>query len=126
MDPETINNLIDLGTAGVIIVLMITGFLVPKPFYERETKRGDTATESSSKTADALRDVAGALRVVTDEVKGLRVELDKATVETREVKEEVKGLKTELSEVRTLKSELSSALKELKMVKDELIRSLKR
>lgn len=82
MDPETIRTLLNLGVAGVLIILLVTGFLIPKPFYEREVKRGDTATETSSKNADALRDVSGALRTVTDEVKGVREEL-------RNVKEEL-------------------------------------
>lgn len=75
MDPETLNTLLNLGVGGVLIVLMVTGQLIPKAFYEREVKRGDTATESSSKNADALRDVSAALRIVTDEVKGVRTEL---------------------------------------------------
>ena len=89
MDPEVLNNLIDLGTAGAIIILMLTGFLVPKPFYEREVKRGDIATDASNKNADALRDVSGALRTVTDEVKGLRTELGSSLTELKSVKDEL-------------------------------------
>jgi len=67
MDPETIKALINLGSLGVILYLIINGTLVPRTYYDREVKRGDAATTAAQSNADALK-------VLTDEVKKARAE----------------------------------------------------
>ena len=89
LTPEVISNLIELGTAGIIILLLLTGWLVPKAFYDREVKRGDTATGTASTNAEAVRDTASALKTVTDEVKGVRDEMKSVRAELASVKEEL-------------------------------------
>ncbi len=62
MDPETIKTLINIGIAGVILVLVIRGDLVPRPYYEREVKRGDAATLAAQSTGQALKDLTDEIR----------------------------------------------------------------
>lgn len=63
------------GPGGVVAAALIFGYLVPKAFYDREVKRGDTATEAASKNSDALVGVTTALTVVSNEVVALRSEV---------------------------------------------------
>jgi hypothetical protein len=64
MDPA-ITTLINIGVAGVILVLFIRGDLVNKSTYEREIRRGDTATEATAKTAEALRSATDVMSEVS-------------------------------------------------------------
>lgn len=76
MDTEPIfKTLFDYGPIGIMFVLVMTGFLVPKPFYERESKRADVATDAAEKNADALKTVTESNKVLADEIKGLRADL---------------------------------------------------
>ena len=86
---EAIRLLLTYGPGGVIAAILILGILVPRSFYDREVKRGDTATETSSKNADSLKVVADALTVVT----ATNVELTK---EVKDLKEDVRDLREEV------------------------------
>jgi hypothetical protein len=83
---KIITPLIDLGPIGVIFILVITGFLIPKPFYEREVARADSATDAAQKNAEALKTVTDANVSLKEDVKGLR--------------EDVRGLRADLLRVK--------------------------
>jgi hypothetical protein len=62
MDPETLKTLINIGIAGIILVLVIRGDLVPRPYYDREVKRGDAATAAAQANSEALKDLTDEIR----------------------------------------------------------------
>lgn len=70
-----ISALLDLGPLGIMLVLIVTGYLVPKPYYERELARADKATDAAEKNADALKSMTETTKTLTEEVKAVRADL---------------------------------------------------
>lgn len=87
---EAVRLLLTYGPGGVIAALVVLGILVPRSFYDREVKRGDEATVTASKNADALTGVTTALSVVTDSNKTLVDEVNATKQELRELRDEFK------------------------------------
>ena len=54
MDSSLISILVNLGTGGVVVVLMILGFLIPKPSYTRVLEESAKKDEVITKLEDAL------------------------------------------------------------------------
>jgi len=63
------------GPGGVIAALVVFGVLVPRSFYDREVKRGDTATAAADKNAEALGLQTVALKTIAEENSGLKDEV---------------------------------------------------
>ena len=77
---------LDFGPLGILLILVLSGFLIPKPFYEREVVRADKATDAAEKNADALKTVTDVNVGLREDVRGLR--------------EDVKGLRADLQRVK--------------------------
>ncbi len=84
-----IKPLFDYGVIGVLVVLILTGFLIPKPFYERESTRADTATAAAEKNAEALK-------VVLESDKAVIESNRRAEEAAKRVEEEIKGLRADM------------------------------
>jgi hypothetical protein len=54
MDSDLVSYLADAGTAGVVVVLMITGWLVPKWEYQRAVKESARKDREIEKLQEAL------------------------------------------------------------------------
>lgn len=54
MDSSLVTILVNLGTGGVVVVLMILGYLVPKPTVTRLTEDGAHKDEEIAKLTEAL------------------------------------------------------------------------
>ena len=67
MDPETIKTFINLGAIGIVLFLIINGTLVPRAYYDREVKRGDTATTAAESNAAALKDLTEETKLKREE-----------------------------------------------------------
>ena len=92
--------LLNYGVLGIMFIIVVTGFLVPKPTHDREVKRGDDATSAAAKNAEAVRDTAGLNKTLVDTIKEFK---DQFRDEVRELKTEIKALQ---EEVKGLKAEL--------------------
>ena len=79
---DVLKLLTDYGALGILIILIVTGLLVPKAYYDREIKRGDAATLATATTSEALRLNAENIKSLVAEVASLR--------------EEVKGLRDDV------------------------------
>jgi septation ring formation regulator EzrA len=98
---DAIKLLLTYGPGGVIAALVVLGVLVPSKFYEREIKRGDTATQTASSNAEALKEVTAALKTTSDALTDVREELKVLRSETLAgVREELKTLRSEISSRR--------------------------
>ena len=83
---EVLKVLLTYGPGGVIAALVVLGVLMPKSVYDREVKRGDTATLAASQNAEALNKVSDALRVATESIGLLRGEVAGLKVEVADLK----------------------------------------
>ena len=61
MGPEFL-QLLNLGVAGVLIILLNRGDLVPRSVLNREIERGDKATAAAQATGDALTTVTDTMK----------------------------------------------------------------
>lgn len=75
MPQEIIVSLINLGIGGVFLLLFVRGDINPKSVTEREIRRADAATEAASENASALKEVSGALTILTTELKSVKDEV---------------------------------------------------
>ncbi len=75
MESALIDALTNLGPLGIVVILIVTGYLVPKPYYEREIARGDKATDTADKNAEALKTVVGTNDTLLVEVRALRADM---------------------------------------------------
>lgn len=86
---EAIKILLTYGPGGVIAALLILGVLIPKSFFDREVKRGDTATQAASENAKALREVSSALTINNDAIKEVGNQVDDLYREVQNMKNEL-------------------------------------
>ena len=54
MDPALITALTDLGAGGIVVILVILGYLVPKPAYTRVIEESARKDEIIAKQQEAL------------------------------------------------------------------------
>jgi Tfp pilus assembly protein PilE len=54
LDSSLITILSNLGTGGIVIILLVLGYLVPKPAYTRAVEDADRKDEEIAKLAEAL------------------------------------------------------------------------
>lgn len=87
---DALKLLLTYGPGGLIAGLVVLGILVPRSFYDREVKRGDDATATASKNADALTGVSSALSIVASSNKTLSDEVAATKQELRELRDEFK------------------------------------
>lgn len=72
MPQEMILQLLNLGVAGILILLLVRGDLVPRSVLNREIERGDKATDAASQNSAALTAVTDTVRVQQDSIKDVR------------------------------------------------------
>lgn len=75
MPQELILQLLNLGVAGILILLLIRGDLVPRSVLEREIVRGDKATDAASQNSAALETVTKTLGEQKDSIKDVRTDV---------------------------------------------------
>lgn len=74
------------GPLGILIALILTGFLVPKAYYTREIARGDKATEATATTSESLRQNAEGMKLIATEMGSMKNELKGLRDDLRQLK----------------------------------------
>jgi hypothetical protein len=90
---ELLKLVLTYGPGAVLAVLVITGILIPKAFYDREVKRGDTATEAASKNADALKEVSTAMKEFAAILSAARDEIAANRAEIEQLREDIRAIR---------------------------------
>jgi len=91
---ELLKIVLTYGPGAVLEMLVITGILIPKAFYDREVKRGDVATEAASKNADALKDVSSAMKEFTGALAENNKEIVANRSEIQQLREDIRMLQS--------------------------------
>ncbi len=90
---ELLKIVLTYGPGAVLAVLVITGILIPKHFYDREVKRGDTAVETASKNADALKEVSSAIKEFATLLAAANANIIANNAEIKQLREDIRVLR---------------------------------
>src|SRR5688500_14854100 len=104
MENNIVLELLNLGVTGVLVVLLVTGQLVPKSTNDREIKRGDDATVGLVNLTSILTPMAKAMGDLATEIKGIGVMLTTLLNENKFLQTDISALKAEIA---ALKAEIA-------------------